>query len=202
MIDNISSTNLINIDTNLPMEGLVRIRVPGDGSCLFHSILRAFNQKYITSTPEQRSNFVRLVRDKLADALEEIDQKTNKKYYYTIANGNLASLGENLPDYSLPSIQALLRSTNSVGAEIISSLSYFFDIEVLIYNMLTNDINMYNLDAINGKKRIIILAYTEFRDINDGHYDLIGIKYKGNIYTLFDSGCFLIQSILNRRKPS
>lgn len=47
----------------------VRTGVLADGSCFFHSYLRAFNYKYKNMSPTEKKNQVRILREKLAEDL-------------------------------------------------------------------------------------------------------------------------------------
>lgn len=47
----------------------VRTGVLADGSCFFHSYLRAFNFKYRNMSPTEKKHQVKLLREKLADGL-------------------------------------------------------------------------------------------------------------------------------------
>lgn len=179
----------------IAIPGLVRISSPGDGSCLFHSILRAFNRQYNESTYTQRKILVRRVRDSLSEALTQINPLTGKQYYEEMAGGHIASLGATLPDYSLGSLQRVLNSDSSVGSEFMQSLSHFFNIDIYVIDMERKDLYMFGVDDSDFHKdrRSIVLAYTQMDE--DGHYDVIGLNISDIVYTLFEPRNFLIQAL-------
>lgn len=179
----------------ITIPGLVRISSPGDGSCLFHSILRAFNRRYNESTCAERKILVREVRNSLAEALTQINPLTGKQYYEEMADGNIASLGATLPDYSLESLQRVLHSDSSVGSEFMQALSHFFNIDIYVVDIERKDLYMFGVDGsdFHRDRRSIILAYSQMDE--DGHYDVIGLNISDVVYTLFEPRNFLIQAL-------
>lgn len=197
-VESIIFPNLI-IPEKILIDTTVLIHSMGDGSCFFHSILRAFNRQYIESSREERAKMAAMTREYLADALEEIDPKTNKTYYEGLSAGNLAELGKNYEPASLQFLQKLLRSKHSVSHEFHEAISNFFNLD--IYILFRNTKDVYILDSnpeLLYKKRLsIFILYSQGGD--EGHYDVIGIKNSnGTISTLFSHNHYLVQSYLQR----
>ena len=129
---------------------LVRIRVPTDGNCFFHSILKAYFKPYIVGKIDgevfDRKEFIKNLRKDLAKKLAiRVDprDKKSKTYYETLSNGELENISKDMPQYSLKNMQKELNSTSPVSN---------------IYNeFISNelDIDLYILDA--DKKDVYIL---------------------------------------------
>ena len=202
---NLKIPTLITPDHNnqdILIPGLVMIASPRDGSCLFHSVLRAFNLDYVKSDTVKRNQLAIRTRHLLANALVSIDPKNGLTYYQTLANGNLAALGREFDDYSLGRLQKMLYSTNSVGNEFIEALSDIFDLDIYIIDTYKKDVYILgnNSELHYKNRRSIVLAYTQIQDkhYDDGHYDVIGLNTSKGLYTLFAPDFFLIRSIKNR----
>jgi len=180
---------------DITIPGLVKISSPGDGSCLFHSVLRAFNREYNESPSEHRRALVRRVRDGLSEALTQINPLTKLTYYESMAHGHIASLGDTLADYSIVGLQRALRADISVGSEFMPLLAQLFEIDIYVIDMQHKDLYMFGVDdsEFHQDRRSIILAYTQIKE--DGHYDVIGLNVSDTIYTLFDPQNFLIRAL-------
>lgn len=187
--------------------GIVVIKSPPDGSCLFHSVLKAFSKKYNQRLDPDRKAMVTNVRKDLAEALGEMvphqeGDLVKKTYYEILSNGNLASFGVHSKEFSLPYLQELLKSNNSVGMEFIEALGLFFDIDIYIIDMLRSDLYFIGTDLsiyYKGRKSIV-LGYTQASMKDDGHYDVIGLNIGNKIYTLFEKDNFFIRSLNDRYK--
>lgn len=182
------------------------IKVPPDGSCFFHSILRAFHREYIeTADSEYRNVLVKKLRHSLSEALEETNEYTNTSEYDSLGNGYYRKYNEavKLVDgdtHSLESLQKELKSNNPVDHSYIEILSNHLNIDIYLISSKTGDVYLTGTDRnlLYKNRKSIILLYTP------GHYDLIGIKRltanNGPIIfdTLFSCDHDLILSIKKR----
>ncbi len=180
--------------TDIP--NLVVVPTIGDGSCFFHSILRAFNTSYINAeTVFERVNLTRNFRNALADRLIEIDPLTGKDYYSGLNNGKLEDFSQGVKEYSRETLKKEL-----LGSEPVDNIY-----QELIGNAIFKDIyiidgetkDMYNIGTAysmyykggNG----LILYYTP------GHFEVVGIRRSnGNIDTIFTPEHKLIQACRDR----
>ena len=86
----------------------VRIGAIGDGSCMFHSILQAFNKTYINSTTQDKIKITRHFRNDLSDILDkEIDGKV---CYKQLSRGALEEFSKVVPETSLKNMKRSLSS--------------------------------------------------------------------------------------------
>lgn len=182
--------------------GIVRIKSPGDGSCLFHSVLRAFNRKYNESETDQRKKMTRTVRNELAELLNIINPASGKTHYQTMGGGSIAALGLTVPEYSLESLQSLLRSDQSVGSEFMELLAHIFNIDIYIIDILQKDLYMFGVgdSEFHKGRNSIVLGYSQLMSVDDGHYDVIGLNMSNNIYTLFEPENFFILALKSRAR--
>lgn len=187
--------------STVPIDGIVEIETPGDGSCMFHSIMRAFNLNYNGMSHSERRAQVLKVRSLLAEAIGTVNPETGKIYYDEYGNGNMAELGRTFPRYSLASLQNLLRSNNSVGEEFLEPLSNFFNLDIYIINLTTRDVYLTGVSETMFKDRkSIVIGYNQSykKDDGGGHYSTIGLNTETKIWTLFDPKHFFIRKIRDR----
>lgn len=166
---------------------LVRISVPPDGSCYFHSILRCFSKTYITST--DRFNIVKRFRYLLSTLLEN--------YYSGLSNGMLIEFN----DYTLNNLKNELDSNNSVDNVYQEFISNLLNIDIFIINLTREQIcaTGTDLNLINKNRNTIVLGYIEPMVQNAvGHYEVIGITDGIQIYTYFNFNHSFIRYIKNK----
>lgn len=182
------------------------IKVPPDGSCFFHSILRAFHREYIeTIDPEHRNVLVKKLRQSLSEALEETNEYTNTTEYDTLGNGYYRKYNEAIRSvdgdtHSLESLQKELKSNNPVDHSYIEILNNHLNIDIYLISSKTGDVYLTGTDRnlLYKNRKSIVLLYTP------GHYDIIGIKRLNTIDgsvifdTLFSCDHDLILSIKKR----
>ena len=90
--------------------GLIRITTIGDGSCFFHSVLRAFSKTYLElNTIQDRIAYSKILRNLLADSLMEIDSN-GKMLYDNLSKGNLREFSKYSPEYELGNLVSELKS--------------------------------------------------------------------------------------------
>ena len=186
---------------NSSIEGLVKIIVPGDGSCLFHSIFTCFSLEYNSLKQSEREKYILKVRNQLSIAIEFINPNTMKIYYEEYGNGNLSELGKMFPQYSLRSLQKLLNSKKSVGEEFIEPLSNFLNLDIYIIDLVKKDVYITDLDMYKNRNSVVIGYFrSDNKKDGSGHYDSLGIYIGSKLWTLFNYDHFLIKSIRSRIK--
>lgn len=136
---------------------------PGDGHCLIHSVAFSVYLPYRTGKLYGKSvsqdSIVKKFREDMAKRLEKIDVKTGKKFYDTVGNGNLASLGKADPEYySLDSLKKLLLSSKNLGPEIIIVLEHL--IKVNIYILDERHVDVVTRDESNNYQKSIVVYYS------------------------------------------
>lgn len=163
-----------------------RIGVKGDGSCYFHSILRAFNRSYINQ-PQQRTRMCQSLRHHLTDKLAKRYPQLGGGIYNEFISADL----------TLSAMSRELNSSSPVGNQYQELVSEEFDL------------NIYMLDATTQSVYHTADATTLYRDYRDnvvllylpGHYECVGAPDQHGVITgLFDSAHPLIQAIKNQLK--
>lgn len=74
-----------NAKLESPLDDLVRTGTLSDGSCLFHSILKAIEPKYNTAKKSEKEKIVKKLRENISDS---VDINT----YLSLSNGELAKI--------------------------------------------------------------------------------------------------------------
>jgi hypothetical protein len=187
-------------------ESLSAIKVPPDGSCFFHSVLRSFHREYIQSTTaENRKLLCRRLRDTVAETLEEKNVTTKKTEYETLGGGYYSEFNEAVKDeigdkYSLAALQQELFSDNPVDHVYIEILSNHLNLDIYLISSKTGDVYLTGSHTsllYKGRRSIVILYHP-------GHYDIIGIRRPdaGDGQVIFDclfgNNHQLIQAINSR----
>jgi hypothetical protein len=192
ILEDIKNLKLTFIETM----NLAVISTIGDGSCFFHSVLRAFNTDYIKAKSiSDRVNMARTFRNALADLLEEVDPLTGKNYYAGLNNGELEKISGGVKEYSLAGLQKELRSSASVDNIYQELISNGINKDIYIIDGVKKD--MYHVGSAfplyyKGRNSIIIY-YTP------GHFEVVGLKHSnGTVDTLFTPEHPLIQACRER----
>lgn len=192
ILEDVKNLKLTFIDTM----NLAVISTIGDGSCFFHSVLRAFNTDYIKAKSiTDRVNMARTFRNALADLLEEIDPLTGKNYYAGLNNGELEKISGGVKEYSLTGLQKELRSSASVDNIYQELISNCLNKDIYIIDGVKKD--MYHVGSafpLYYKGRNSILIY-----YTPGHFEVVGLKHSnGTVDTLFTPEHPLIQACRER----
>lgn len=164
-------------------ENIHRIGVKGDGSCYFHSILRAFNSSYI-NRPSERTRMCQSLRFHLTDKLA--------KRYRDLGGGIYREYIS--PDLTLSAMSQELNSNHAVGNQYQELISEEFDINVYMLNASTQGIyHTADADTLYKDHRDnVVLLYMP------GHYECVGAPAAdGTITGLFATQHPLIQAIKN-----
>lgn len=154
----------------------------GDGSCFFHSILRASNRKYIAASRDERVAIADALRSELADSINRIDPKTENIVYSTLSGGTLEDFGKVIPEVAQPNLYKHLKSKEWVGMEVLELVSELLNKDIYIIDKRTK--NLYNIGYSNcellyKKRNSVIIAY------DGGHYTALGIANGDTINTHF-----------------
>jgi len=181
---------------------LIRIRVPLDGSCFFHSILKAYFKPYIVGKIDgeafNRKEFIKNLRKDLAKKLgSRVDprDKKSKTHYQTLSNGELENISKDIPKYSLKNMQKELNSSSPVSNIYNEFISNELDIDLYILDAEKKDVYMTGTDEdllYKNRKSVVILYMP-------GHYELVGLMNSDQeVETLFSPNSKLIQKIRER----
>ena len=182
-----------NLNWSAPFgyEGMVRIRIPGDGSCFFHALAEAYCEPYImgkssNGEPINRKQFIKDLRKDLSIKLgsrtvpEDLDSPT---YYDELSRGNLKEFSMSLPEYSLENMQKELDSDLPVSNLYNEFISDQINKDIYLLDMVKRDVYITGKDddILYKNRKSIVLLYLP------GHYELIGLyqKREKNYKTLF-----------------
>lgn len=156
---------------------LYAIKVLGDGSCFFHSILRAFNVSYIQSDNiSKRKELATLIRHATAASLEEKNPLTGKTEYESLGGGYYKNFNDAVKDvegdrYSMEAMQRELLSSRPVDHAYIEILSNHLELDIYLISAKTGDVYTTGteLELYYRNRRSIVILYSP------GHYDVLGI---------------------------
>lgn len=168
--------------------GLVRLKVPADGSCLIHAILLAYNQDYRlekqNGKPTSRKAIVKKLRQELSNLLaapvDPIDPNS-PRHYDLMARGSLAEMSSSFPRYRLDNMQETLDSDAWLDYIFFEFIGDALDKDLYILDENKQDIYMTGEEDLYQKGRpCIILGY------RSNHYELIGLLDENGVTrTLF-----------------
>lgn len=164
----------------------------GDGSCMFHSILQAFNKTYNTLDNNGKRFMVRDFRNDLSDVLtEEIDGMT---IYDTLSRGKLKEFSNFYPPASLKVMQRDLKNNTWGDIRFLELLTNILDLNIFIIDKNKSDVYHTGDSELLYKHRdsIIIL------NINNIHFDTVGLKTNHGIKTLFDKDDSIVKTMLSK----
>lgn len=189
------------MENTIPLEwplypNMVCIKVLADGSCFFHALCRACYMAYILEKFDRRKIVMNLRRN-LAKRLGKNSNKldpTSPLVYDMLSRGNLRKIAKDLPQYSLENMQNELLKGGSIDYIFHEFISNELEKDIYILDATKRDVYIIgNEDDILYKDRpSIVLLY------NRNHYDLVGIRMKEQIHTLFSYDDPFIQTIRDR----
>lgn len=147
-----------------------------DGHCLLHTIMCGIHVPYRLGYKDgvrmNRTVEMRRIRNKMANALEEIDPKSDIPNYYIIGGGALADFGVTDPEFSLRNVKKVLNSSAYLGNEHIIMISYFLKISIYVLDESRQDIYCFDVLPDETKSAIVTL----YSERGAPHYELISIK--------------------------
>lgn len=178
---------------------MVRIRTIPDGSCFFHSIVKAFYEPYqlgrLDNKVLSRTDFVKNLRTTLALTLAApISLDTNLTHYDVLSRGKLAEMSKDNPRYTLENMQKELKNTIPVDNLFNEYVSNILEKDVYLLDAIKQDVYVTGNDfdiLYKNRKSIVILVIP-------GHYELVGIQKQSGIQTLFDPDDDFILTIKRR----
>lgn len=197
------------IELNFHLNGFERFKMYyyhtiGDGNCFFHAILMAVQVSY-RQNPERRMEIMKTFRNNLADMLAmpfgnvKDDWGNDVILYDQLSRGELRQIAPFLvgeENVSLPALQAKLRSSISVGLEMIEASSLYLNENIFILDAATQDVYFVgDFELLFSPQRSsIVLLYTP------GHYSLVGVYSSKNeeVVSHFLNTHSFIEHIMNR----
>lgn len=173
------------MEFKLDQFNLVVTDVPGDGHCLFHSLLLAFFTPYITETYNSnninRLNIVQQLRSDLADKLSSfIPGSKTIRNYDLLYNKNINYFAEHVEEFTLVNMQKLLKSNNSIGYGYLEFICNQINKDVYIIDGDTQMLYKSDESPLLVKGRMSIVLYYQHH-----HYQLVGLKKEDKIITHF-----------------
>ena len=193
----------INWKGPLRYNGMVRIRVPGDGSCFFHAIAKAYFRPYIlgkiNNSGFNRKKFIRDLRKDLAKKLGQPVDPTDTSsltHYDLLSRGQLRQMSKEISRYSLKNMVNELGNDRPVDNLFNEFISNELNKDIYILDGIKQDVYMVGDDSeiLYKDRPSIVLLYLP------GHYELIGVKEGGRVKTLFGADHDLIRLIQDRIK--
>lgn len=206
-------TQSLDWKVNFQFPNMVRIGVDADGSCFFHAIAYSFcipyRQGHINGVSFNRRKFIKNLRFDLAEKLKEKidpDDSDSPRNYDILSRGKLGDFFENHKKsrndkqtnspYSLENMIDELKFGNSVDNIYNEFISNELEKDIYIIDYNTKDVYITGDDfdiLYLGRPSIVILSIS-------GHYELVGIKTKTGISTLFSPTDSFIQAISLRMR--
>lgn len=194
----------LNWDGNFRYPNMVRVFTIGDGSCLFHGVISSFFSPYrkgeLSGRPLDRRAFVLKFRQELADKLAEPASPGDPSisWYQLLSRGQLPEFSRTVPEFSLPAMQAELRSGGSVDNKYNELLSEILNKDIYLLSSETKDLYITGNDSdilFKDRDSIVILY-------NRGHYEVVGVRDPSNsaITLLFKPDDPFIESIRTRMR--
>lgn len=164
---------------------LVSVPTIGDGSCMFHSILQAFNRTYIQSSIAEKRKMTRQFRNDLADVL---DKKINGELCYDkLSRGSLKSISSHVPEVSLKEMKRSLKSNEWGDYRFLELISNILELDIYVIK----EDNIYKLGDkdLYYKHRDSIIIFND----DNVHFETVGAKTENGIKTLFDKNDSIIK---------
>lgn len=161
----------------------------GDGSCMFHSILQSFNKTYIHSNREGKQAICKMFRSDLGEVLSYCIE--GQKIYDSLSRGTLSELSEVVPETSLINMKKSLKSNEWGDIRFLELISNILDLNIIVLDFSKKDVYRTGDNELYIKKNrdTIFIA-----NINNYHFDTVGIEINGTVRTLFRYN----ESIINK----
>lgn len=167
----------------------VSIDTIGDGSCLLHSVLYSFNNKYRKLGFNERIKMSDNLRRNLADVLEE--RENEKTYYQNLSRGEIEDLSKVLGDMKLSNMKRHLCSRKWLNIFYLELISNQFNIDIIIINEKNRKIYKTgdNELLLRGRDTVLI------NYIEEAHFESIGMETSEGVKTLFSSDSQVIRDL-------
>jgi hypothetical protein len=191
----------------LNFPNMVSLRTPGDGSCLFHSILKAYNkiaiEEKIGNNAIQISDFIRSTfRELLSEYLSDASQHSVEIYKLLNENDfdkNSSSIVELSKEY----MENELKSANAVNFDYYCELLIrFCEKNIFVIDFEKQDVVITG--SVNDKMRndswpCVVLLFVPGKT-SVGHYETLGYIDTDGLHTFFSMSNVFIRCILYRAK--
>ena len=157
--------------------------VPGDGSCYFHSVIKARSLNYRNKSRKEKQLMIRhwrhdlsLLLSKRMDFLskENSSQIGDGTYYDFLSNGQLASFAKDYKPSGLREMQNELNSSSPVDNTYNEYISNLLNINIFMIDYVKRDLYVIgdDIDLLIKPDRLSICLL-----VIPGHYQLVGIQY-------------------------
>lgn len=173
----------------LPDFDMVKIEVPGDGNCFFHSVMLGCVKSYI-DRPQDRICMANALRRELAQYL--VSRLPNGEIVYdTLSRGELREYAKVVPEYSMENMVALLLSRACVGLEVLEITCNLLDVNIILWNHVQKDIYRHGDKELlfRPERSTVVVLY------EPGHYSLLGLRLEGQVYTHFSHTNALVRHL-------
>lgn len=167
----------------------VTIDTIGDGSCLLHSILYSFNEKYRSSGFRERTKMVDNLRKDLAEVLEE--RENDKTYYQNLSRGEIEELSKVLNEMNKDYMKRYLCSRKWLNMFYLELISNQLDIDIIIINEKNRKIYKTGDNELLLKGRNTVLI----NYIEEAHFESIGMVTPEGTKTFFSFSSKVIQDL-------
>lgn len=156
----------------------IRIGTIADGSCFFHSILTAIDDEYLQMNKIERKKRIKEFRQDLSSYFTQDE-------YDKLANGNIASLGKQINEYSYDRMLKKLKDTRIwVGNEFLDFICKTLNINIYIISDRNWEVYKQGVEKeylYNERNPTIIILWQ-----GGVHYELLGIYNNDKIQVLFE----------------
>lgn len=160
---------------------LVSIPTIGDGSCLIHSVLQAFNTDYQKMTSSERMKLAKNVRKDLSAVLD-YKLKSGSTVYQNLSRGELGGMSEEIDEASMDYMKDYLDSRQYLTFHYIELLSEIFDLNIIIVSQKEKDFYYTGDHELLIKKRDTIFV----NYIDQTHFETMGLSNGSYFTTLFN----------------
>ena len=141
----------------------------GDGSCLIHSILYAFCNKYRSSGPSERSNLVTRIRRRLAAHLENEYDKLDYVQH------------KDFKEYTKENMQKTLLSREYLNYAYIKYFINIFKTNIIVVYYHDKSYQRYPLDLPYEQDKTIVIYY----DKKKQHFETLLYKIEDKYISVF-----------------
>lgn len=189
---------------------VLRIACIGDGSALFHAIMKSFYPDYASNESySTRVSLVKHLRRDLARVLSINDANTGKMVYQSVMGGALPDLATrqfqkadldkdslgNTIDYSVQGLQNLINSNRDLGKELYGILAEILTLDIYVLTGQGKTIvPVFHTYLPRKRNRAAVI-------LGDGrHYELVGVRTDNGIQTLYTNDDPFIVAIRNNKR--
>lgn len=166
---------------------LTKIKVLGDGNCLFHALLLGFSIYYRNSL----YNGLRIERLQVVNELRKELAKLLVKEYDNLSKGLMQKYSESVKEFSLEQMRKALETSGvPIGYGYLEHIANSLNKDIIVFDAKKSCVYKTDENELLWKDRnTIILNYS------DGHYDLIGLTNDGVVDTYFSPEHELVQQL-------